>query len=75
MRAKTARLPLRFGIQLTVEDVVETLASIGHDEVIEIIIRLDAACEDWDVTEKLHKHFTKEMVKLAEEDAKFGAGS
>lgn len=43
----------------------------GWDDVINMIVRLDLMCADWDVTEKLIAHFKAleiEMMKEGETD-------
>lgn len=74
MKRKTATRGVRFGVTLTVEDIAESLlGELGHEEMHELIVYLDAQVRDWDFTKRLHKHFDKEMKKLAEEYAKWGA--
>jgi hypothetical protein len=42
---------------------------LSFDEIHEFVVALDKLCEDWGVTEKLHKHFVEEMKKLPVEEA------
>jgi len=52
-----------------VDTLVEgTVESLSFDEIHELIVKLDRACEDWGVTEKLHKHFCDEMEKCPEDE-------
>lgn len=42
-------------------DVIEAIYdSLGHDEIIEFIKKLDLKCADWGVTEELYKYFVKQ---------------
>lgn len=41
---------------------------LTFDEIIELVKRMDAACQDWGVTAQLHEHFKGVMVDCPEDD-------
>lgn len=44
--------------QMTARDVVQLVTNnFDLDTIVDIIVGIDGACEDWGVTEKLCKHF------------------
>jgi hypothetical protein len=49
----------KFFVSVTTEMSVEDLLhSIGHENVVDFIKKLDEASEDWGITEELYKHFS-----------------
>lgn len=68
MRVKTLRKQVPVNVRLSVEDLLELVAALNFDEIHEFVVALDKQCADWDVTEKLHKHFAEEMKKLAADE-------
>jgi hypothetical protein len=69
MRIKTLRKQVPVRVFLSVEDLLELAGGLSFDEIHEFVVALDKLCEDWGVTEKLHKHFVEEMKKLPVEEA------
>lgn len=72
MKQKTAKLKRSFVIELTMEDIVEALATLSDEEVAEVVKAVDIATGDWGVTRKLHAYFDKEMKKLAKMEKEDG---
>jgi hypothetical protein len=66
--ANSARMIFRHSVD--VDDLVESaIESLTFDEIHDLIVKLDKACEDWGVTENLHKYFSCEMKKCPKDDA------
>lgn len=65
--ANNARMTFRHSVD--VDDLVESaIESLSFDEIHELIVKLDKACEDWGVTENLHKYFASEMKKCPKDE-------
>ena len=55
---------VRLDTEISVDDLVETVVlQLNHDDVFDLIVKLEAACQDGDLLERLHEHFTMEFVK------------
>lgn len=49
-------------------NLVEYLAdNYTHDELLELLVKLDLRVADWDFTRMVHKHFKKEMKEYKRE--------
>ncbi|MGL4583654.1 MAG: hypothetical protein ACRCVU_11820 [Flavobacterium sp.] len=51
-------------VEVNMEDVLYSMSMLGLDGVISAIKELDRACENWETTEELTKHFVSEMTTL-----------
>lgn len=51
-------------VEVSMEDILHGMSMLGFDEVISAIKELDRACENWETTKELAKHFISEMTTL-----------
>ena len=60
---------MTFRHSVDIDDLVEgAIESLSFEEIHDLIVKLDKACEDWGVTEKLHDYFRDEMKKCPEDE-------
>ncbi len=55
---------ITMNVEVNMEDILHSMSMLGFDEVISGIKELDRACENWETTEELTKHFLAEMTTL-----------
>lgn len=64
MKAKTAKFPVRLGLTVPLWEVADAVCSqMSPEEAFELIATMDRHYADWGFTDRLHKHFSKEMKK------------
>lgn len=63
------KVPLTVQTQISREELFGSiLDNFTHKQIHQFIVDLDRACQDWGVTEKLYKHFKKEMKKCPDDE-------
>jgi hypothetical protein len=63
------RVQVTFRVGVDMDDLAENIfESLTFDEIHDFIVKLDKACEDWGVTEKLHDYFCAEMEKCPKDE-------
>lgn len=49
--------------EVTVNDVLEMFESSSHEFIFQLIVSLEAMCQDGEMLERVAKHFNNELAK------------
>lgn len=69
MRLKRSEATIKHVSYINLDSLVEAVVDdASFEDIHDFIVKLDKACEDWGVTEKLFKYFETEMKKCPEDE-------